>query len=184
MKILLLNGNPDFNNLYFDAYLNSLSNELSNNGHQVKELKLASHKIISCTGCWNCWLKSPGICSIFDFTHYVCEQYIKSDLVVFCSPLVLGFPSSLIKNTMDKLIPLLLPYLDIVNKEFHHQKRYENYPDIGYIIQEEEDTDTEDFEIIEEFYSRFAINFRSRLSLSAVINYNNQKEICHAVNHI
>ena len=54
-----------------------------------------------CMGCWDCWVKSPGICAIKDDMGDVLESFIKSDLVIFASPMLMGFPSSLMKKVND-----------------------------------------------------------------------------------
>jgi len=44
----------------------------------------------------------------------------------------MGFLSSLMKNTMDRNIPLVHPHLEEVDGEVHHKKRYDKYP--GHFI--------------------------------------------------
>ncbi|RCV65217.1 hypothetical protein C5S53_04795 [Methanophagales archaeon] len=74
----------------------------------------------------------------------------------------MGFPSAVLKIAMDKLIPLLLPYIKLVdNTECHHEKRYDKeYPLIGLLIEKGDDTDSEDIGIVIDIFVRFAIDFR------------------------
>lgn len=184
MKILLVNGNPDFNNHYFDAYVNALEEELMYNGHEIEQLSLKNLAIKSCTGCWACWVKTPGECIVEDDTYQLREKMIHADLVLFGSPMVLRFISALLKKAMDKLIPLLHPYVELVEGECHHSKRYDHYPLLGYFLQKEEDTDKEDLTIVDSVFRRFALNFKSQVVISAVVEVNNPKEISHAINYL
>jgi multimeric flavodoxin WrbA len=88
---------------------------------------------------------------------------INADLVVFASPVKMGFVSSLLKKSMDKMIPLVHPYIEIVNGENHHQKRYEKYPELAVLLETDKNTDDEDIEIITNIFKRLALNFKSDL---------------------
>jgi len=162
MKITMLNGNPDPDNQKFDDYLNNLVKLLESSDNSVVHFKLLEMKIRPCRGCFDCWLKTPGQCIFKDDSHDICREIINSDFLLCAAPLVMGFPSAVLKIAMDKLIPLLLPYIELVdNKECHHMKRYDKYPLIGLIIEKEDDTDSEDIEIVNDIFSRFAIDFKT-----------------------
>jgi len=165
MKIIILNGNPDADNIKFDNYLRDLSDSLESDNHTTNILKLREMNIKYCIGCFGCWLKTPGQCIFKDDSQAICREVINSDFVLFAAPLVMGFPSAVLKIAMDKLIPLLLPYIELVNnKECHHEKRYDKkYPLIGLLIEREDDTDSEDIKIVSDIFSRFAIDFKSSL---------------------
>lgn len=161
MKIALLNGNPDEKNHAFEAYLTGLSEQLNQN-HEVNRIQLRDKKISYCIGCWSCWVKTPGTCFAKDDSHEVCKAVIQSDLVLFASPVIMGFTSALLKKTQDKLIPLVHPYIEMVGNESHHRKRYEQYPRLGLLVERSSDTDDEDLDIIEEMYKRLSLNLKSK----------------------
>ncbi|HDS05573.1 MAG TPA: flavodoxin family protein, partial [Deltaproteobacteria bacterium] len=120
MRILILNGNPTVTKGGLDQYIERLAGEMSKAGHNVQVLILRDMKINSCVGCFNCWVKTPGLCSIKDDAREVARSYIAADHVIFCSPLIMGFVSSLLKNTMDRNLPLIHPHLE----HYDHVKRY------------------------------------------------------------
>lgn len=163
MKITILNGNPYPDNQEFDEYLNNLAKLLELSDNSVVHFKLREMKIQHCRGCFGCWVKTPGQCIFKDDSHAICREVINSHFVLFAAPLVMGFPSAILKIALDKLIPILHPYIELVdNKECHHEKRYDKeYPLIGLIIEREDDTDSEDVEIVREIFLRFAIDFRT-----------------------
>ena len=165
MKVTILNGNPDPDNQKFDGYMDNLVKLLELSDNSVVYFKLREMKIQHCRGCFGCWLNTPGQCIYKDDSHAICRESITSDFVLFAAPLVMGFPSAVLKTAMDKFIPLLLPYIELVdNRECHHMKRYDKeYPLIGLLIEKEDDTDSEDMEIVSDIFSRFAIDFKSSL---------------------
>lgn len=63
MKITILNGDTDHNNSNFSEYLNQLEKELKKDNEVVK-FDLKSMTLKYCTGCRDCWWKTPGLCSI------------------------------------------------------------------------------------------------------------------------
>jgi multimeric flavodoxin WrbA len=91
---------------------------------------------------------------------------VRSRLLIMAAPLVLGFPSCLLKKVQDRLIPLVSPFLLVINGEFRHEERYSNHPALGLLYQKEDDTDAEDVEIVTDIYHRLALNFQSRLVFS------------------
>ncbi|TFG71263.1 MAG: flavodoxin family protein, partial [Anaerolineales bacterium] len=74
MKIAILDGNPDSADQAFDRYLVELRNVLSNTGHDVTLLMLRDMDIKYCTGCFGCWVKTPGECVVQDDSAVVCRQ--------------------------------------------------------------------------------------------------------------
>ncbi len=183
MKISILNSNTDGNSTTFDAYLDNLSNELTGKNHQVTHLKLRELNIKYCIGCWGCWVKTPGECVVKDDSAAVCRQMINSDFVVFAAPVIMGFPSALMKKMLDKSIPLLHPYIVIDHGECHHRKRYDQYPALGLLLEKETDTDEEDIKIINQAMQRFALNFKSTMKFTK-FSTDSVMEVCDAIDHI
>ena len=165
MRITILNGNPDGRNKDFDLYIEKLCIFLEKEQHKVKHLKLRGMDIKQCTGCWGCWVKTPGECLIRDDARIVCDESINSDLLLFASPIIMGFVSAILKRTMEKMIPLILPYLELVQKECHHKSRYEKYPLLGVLLDKAGQADDEDVAITVSMFERLSINFKSQLSL-------------------
>jgi multimeric flavodoxin WrbA len=164
MNITILNGNPEIEDSGFDVYLVRVKTGLESLSHKVTILKLRDMDIRYCIGCFSCWVKTPGECSnAADDTRVVRREYINSDLVIFASPVIMGFTSALLKKAHDKLIPLLTPYIRLYEGETHHVARYDKYPLIALLLQPDSTTDTEDIDIISEIYRRDAINFKTSI---------------------
>lgn len=180
MKILILNGNPDPDKGNMDPYLNRLQGKLNAAGHDARVMVLRDLKIAYCTGCFNCWLKTPGMCSIEDDAIDITRQYIASDHVILASPLIMGFVSSLLKSAMDRNICLVHPHLEAVDGEVHHKKRYDKYPRISYLLEKEATTDDEDIAIATDIFRRQAVNVWTSLGF---VHFTETpvEEILHAI---
>ena len=163
MKVLVLNGNPASGTRDFDAYVDRIVLRMEQDGHEAGRIVLRDLKIRPCAGCFNCWLKTPGLCTIQDDAREVSRRYIQSDHVILASPLIMGFVSSVLKNAMDRNVPLVHPHLEEVDGEVHHKKRYDAYPVISFLLEKEPSTDSEDVAIVSDIFRREAINVRSRL---------------------
>jgi multimeric flavodoxin WrbA len=166
MNVCIVNGNPVREPDTLERYLDGLAEGLRARGSTVTKLDLRDLSIRHCTGCWGCWVRTPGECANRDDSAQVRRAVIRSDLAILASPVIMGFPSALLKKMQDKLIPLVHPYIELVHGEAHHRARYERYPRLGILLHESEDTDGEDIQIITGMYERMALNMKSRLVLA------------------
>jgi multimeric flavodoxin WrbA len=183
MKITILDGNMSQGKSDFSIYLEELLQHLQKE-HIVDMYHLQEMNLHYCTGCWSCWLKTPGECAWKDDAGLIFRSYINSDFVIFVSPLMAGFTTSMLKKITDRLIVLLHPYIQIELGESHHSKRYEKYPAIGLILQKETNTDQEDINIINEIYDRLALNIHSTRKFTKFIEHTNFEEILNETSNI
>lgn len=162
MKILILNGSNGSPGL--DSAIEALRSGIKEKNIETAELKLNEMKYSPCRGCFNCWVKTPGTCVFRDDGDIICREFISSDMVIAAAPLVLGYPAAAVKNALDRIIPLIHPYIEEVDGEAHHRKRYSKYPALALMLEKEGDTDAEDIDIVKDIFTRAAINLRSRLA--------------------
>jgi len=182
LRITVLNGNPDTGNAKFDNYLRNLSTLLRLNNHTVTILQLREMDMRYCIGCFGCWVKTPGECSnAADDTRTVRREFINSDLVLFASPIKMGFTSALLKKAHDKLLPLLMPYMEEYHFEAHHVSRYDKYPLMALLLERQDNSDDEDIHIISEIYRRDALNFKTTFSFTKLTS-DPVKEVVDAIN--
>lgn len=166
MEITIMNGNGSLQNRTFDRYVTQLAAVLTAEGHTVTVLTLRELDIKFCTGCFGCWVKTPGECVVKDASHDVCRAVINGDFLLWAAPLRMGFPDAALKKMMDKSIPLIHPYFVVDHGEAHHRPRYDHYPRIGLLLEKEVDTDAEDLRIVGDILSRTALNLKSRLEFA------------------
>jgi len=161
MKVLILNSSGSGSAI--NSQVQDIKKVLSGKGFAASELILRDMKYSPCRGCFNCWVKTPGLCTFKDDGHIICREVLHSDFMLFASPVVMGYPSAMLKNALDRTLPLIHPYLEDVDGEVHHMKRYEKLPLMGLFLEKSGDTDDEDISIITAIFERAAINMHSRL---------------------
>jgi multimeric flavodoxin WrbA len=162
MKITVLNGTPTNGFAEFEQKLIHYIEKLKQD-HHVVAIDIEKQNLAFCNGCFNCWWKIPGECNIKDDMHFVSKKMMWADRLIFASPLIHSFPSALLKKVQDRMLPLLLPYIKLIDGECHHEERYENYPEIELYFGTENETNKEDHHIVNDLYKRFAINFYSKI---------------------
>ncbi len=180
MKTIILNCNPDKSDITAETMVAQTVQLFGKLDHQIQQFNLRNMNINYCIGCWDCWVKTPGICKIKDDMSQILKAVINSDLVIFLSPLNMGFISSEMKKIQERIIPLVLPNIDIVEDEFHHKKRYDKYPKLGLIMLREMDTTDEDIQINTDIFNRFALNFRTDVLFSMTYGYKYEEKIYEA----
>ncbi|WP_422486578.1 hypothetical protein [Gudongella sp. DL1XJH-153] len=127
----------------------------------LKIVRLEEQSIKSCIGCWNCWLKTPGMCVMKDEMAESYVDYVNSDTVILLMDTAQGFLNHRAKAFLDRTIPHHHPYIELVDGECHHVERYENYPDLVFYYDTEGLTDQEE-QVIEDYLYRTAYHFKSK----------------------
>ena len=156
MKALILDGTKSTNNestMIFDLMLE----ELKKLNWEVISIVLEDKEIAYCTGCFGCWVQTPGECVIKDFEENVVRDMVHSDLIIYLTPIMFGGYSSILKKALDRQIGRVLPYFVKVNGEVHHSKRYEKQQSLLSIgLLDKHDAEKE--EIFKTLVARNAIN--------------------------
>ena len=152
MKVLILNGNPKPKDKEFDLYLKDLQHSLESKYHDTKIIMLRSFQLHDCIGCYTCWLKTPGICCFDDGMDEILKEYLAADIVVYASPVIMSFISSLLKRVNDRMLPVMHPFLKLREDRMSHFLRYSHYPETIFLLGSPENSDEESFDFIEMVY--------------------------------
>jgi len=131
MKITVFNGSPRAERSSSHIMVEAFAKGANEAGAELENIFLVNKNIHYCLGCFNCWIKTPGECSIKDDMGELLEKYLNSDMVVFASPVYVGSVSGIMKNFLDRLLPLADPHL-IMGKQgvMSHPYRQQKYPKI------------------------------------------------------
>jgi hypothetical protein len=89
--------------------------------------------ISPCRGCFQCWVRTPGVCVIDDDGRSVAEAWVRSDLVLLLTPVSFGGYCADVKRAVDRVIPILSPFFMKIRGEVHHKPRYGRYPALAGI---------------------------------------------------
>jgi multimeric flavodoxin WrbA len=139
---------------------NIIEQRLKQNNFHVNHVQLKDKKVTPCQGCFDCWVKTPGICRIDDYGRTIVRQIVQSDLVIYLTPITFGGYSSEIKKVMDRSIPILLPFFNTIEGETHHKQRYDERPCIIVIgYQKEKNKKLE--ETFKQLVHRNSLNFEA-----------------------
>ena len=134
MKILLINGSPKgkkSNSLRLAAsFVEGVKSKAEGRGElvTVDEVEVASLKISACHGCFACWKNTPGHCCIKDDMAAIIEKEIEADLVVWSFPLYYFNVPGILKNLIDRQLPMSLPFMSENTNETGsggHDARYD-----------------------------------------------------------
>ncbi len=159
MKILILNGIPD--DKKYLSYEKEIEKAVSTNTtSEIEYFRLRDMNINYCRGCWDCWVKTPGLCGIKDDHEMILSRIPNVDMVLYISPVISGYESSILKTCKDRSIGTAHPYITIHKGEQHHVQRYDAMPDISVMLITDEDTTQEHIDLISSTYFRNALNFR------------------------
>ena len=172
MKCLIINTLTEIDNKT-DLIINSLQAK----GIDTEVFDTKKYKIGNCTGCTNCWLKTPGVCAVKDDWEIVFKKFLKSDYVIFITETHLGFVSHKTKNIVDRLLPLLMPYTTLYKGEMRHKSRYKKCWKIGLVYSGNGNKD-----FLNEWMERFTLNMFCK-SLGAH-NINEIEELYHEISNI
>ena len=117
MNILIINGSPKgkaSNSLRLAAsFAAGVAAEKENRGDAaaVETLHIASMKISPCKGCFACWQSTPGVCCIQDGMRQIIEKMLAADLILWSFPLYYYSVPGLLKNLIDRQLPMNLPFM-------------------------------------------------------------------------
>lgn len=124
MKIVSFNCSPRMKTSNTDKILRPLFEGAREGGAEIEEFYARKLDIAPCTGCFNCWLKTPGRCTQRDDAETVRGKIAEADLVVLATPVYFFNMTSYMKNLMERaMMPSALPFLRKVNGVFGHPVR-------------------------------------------------------------
>lgn len=134
MKILSINGSPKgkrSNSLKLALQFMEgvqAAKEADGSAVEIKELDVAAMKIGACRGCFACWQSTPGECCIKDDMRMVLEEQIAADLIVWSFPLYYFNVPGILKNLIDRQLPMNLPFMSSRDDGYgsgSHDTRYD-----------------------------------------------------------
>ena len=183
LKVLILNGELS-GEQSLDRVQKLILEKLKSRGWEGKEILLNRLDIHYCTGCFGCWVQTPGVCVIPDASQQIAKSFIQSDLVILLTPVTFGGYSSELKKALDRIICLVSPFFMKVKEEVHHRPRYEQYPRLMVVgLLSKKDGEME--KILSTLVERNAINFHAPAHASKVLyDTGNGKSHCEEIQEL
>lgn len=163
MKIVAFNGSPrgESGNTY--TMTEEFLAGAREGGAETEHVLLAHKKIGHCIGCFACWFKTPGVCAIKDDMSALLQKFDGLDIIVFATPLYVDNVTGIMKNFMDRLIPLGDPrFSKTPGGECRHIIRAEKSPDIA-VISNCGFPEQSHFQVLKLLFRRIARNMNAEL---------------------
>lgn len=126
-KAIAINGSPKGKYSTTYSMLSEICAGLNEGGVTTEIINLSELKIGHCRGCFTCWFATPGKCAIKDDMSSILGKVVENDLIIYGTPLYCFTMTGLLKNFLDRGIPLLEPTLvdsESMPNLTAHPKRY------------------------------------------------------------
>ncbi len=177
MKAYIL-YDKEFQTDIFKNIYTCLKEYLADRGFEVVERGIGKGDLAYCTGCFGCWIKSPGECTIGDRMKEINHAYMNSDVTIYLCPVVFGEFSANIKNALDRWIPNVLPFF-VIRKDgsTFHPSRYNSYP-THVMVAYADLLDQEDVQLFTD------IQKKHREAVELIIYGNSTEDLRKSLDHI
>jgi len=126
MKILAFNGSPRKKNSNTDKILQPFLEGAREAGAETETVYLQGKKIAPCLGCFKCWFDTPGECCQKDDHPELLKKFVDCDTVVYATPLYIFGMTAQMKLFLDRIVPMAMPFIEIVDGHCTHPARAEH----------------------------------------------------------
>ena len=120
LKVLVFNSSPRKEKGNTALILNPFIECMREAGADVDLYYNYDLKIKPCRGCFNCWLKTPGICSQMDDMQWLLPKMNDADVLVYATPLYSYGMNGQMKNLIDRMIVLAEPFMEVAEGRSRH----------------------------------------------------------------
>jgi multimeric flavodoxin WrbA len=156
-----------------------LSKEIKRGGAQLEIFPLREMKLAHCLGCFNCWVKTPGMCVEADAGREIARAVVQSDTTVFFTPVTFGGYSPELKRIQDRFIQIISPYFQMDHGEVHHPPRYAKLPRL-MMVGVQRHPNPREARIFKTLAGRNAINFHPPSYAAEVVPFTEEAEALRA----
>lgn len=129
-------SDKDYQSRIYTRLWELVTANLTEKEFQIEHREIGRDELAFCKGCFGCWIKQPGECTIKDSMAEINSRYMNSDVVVYLSPVIFGQFSANLKSAIDRWLPNYLPFfMTRPDGSTMHPPRYLTYPKqiiIGY----------------------------------------------------
>lgn len=124
VKILALNGSPRGKDGNTEVLLENFLKGCESAGAEVETIYLKDKKINHCVGCFTCWAKTPGKCIYKDDMEELLLKVAEADIMVYATPLYYYTVTGIMKDFMDRMLPLNNKEIVKAGEKYSHPRRF------------------------------------------------------------
>ncbi len=124
MKILAINGSPRGEKGNTEVILKPFLKGCEEAGAETEIVYLKDKTIKHCSGCFSCWSKTPGKCIHKDDMEELLNKILQADIMVYATPLYYYTVTGIMKDFMDRMLPLNKKEIVKVGENYTHPKRF------------------------------------------------------------
>lgn len=134
MKVLAFNASPRKAKGTTDIILNHFLEAATEAGAATEKHYVTELNINGCTGCFNCWTKTPGRCIHHDDMDWIIPEYGEADIIVFATPIYNGNIIHYLQRMTERFLPTALPYQVEHGETTRHPARHQRRPQKRVLI--------------------------------------------------
>jgi multimeric flavodoxin WrbA len=123
VKVLAFNCSPQMDKGNTALILTPFLEGMREAGAKVELFYTRKLKINPCTGEFHCWLRNPGKCYQDDDMNILNPKLREADIQVYATPVYVDGFSGSMKNLLDRIIPLALPFFELRDGHCRHPPR-------------------------------------------------------------
>jgi multimeric flavodoxin WrbA len=127
MKVLVVNGSPRGRQGNTERILQPFLAGVVDAGAETEVIYLKEKKINHCLGCFSCWSKTPGVCVHQDDMPELLPKIMVADMLVYATPLYYYTMTGLMKNFIDRKLPLATLAIQEHDGRYTHNPRNAGY---------------------------------------------------------
>ncbi|MEA4852766.1 MAG: flavodoxin family protein [Christensenella sp.] len=137
----------------------------------------ANIKAAKCIGCFECWLKNPGVCTFADELENVGQLVFSSKKLIIITEMLYGGVSIPVKKVLDRSIPGITPFFKKRKGQLHHLQRYQSETEINAVFYNSDHLSASEKAQGEEYIEAMGLNFYSKHNEVLFINGADLSEI-------
>jgi len=123
MNVVAFNSSPRMHKGNTAMILNPFLDGMKEAGAEVELFYTKKLEIKPCQGELHCWLKDPGNCFQKDDMKTIMPLLREADVLVLASPLYVDGVNGPMKMLMDRMIPLVHPFIELREDHCRHPLR-------------------------------------------------------------
>jgi multimeric flavodoxin WrbA len=120
MKVLAINSSPHMDKGNTALILTPFLEGMREAGADVELFYTRKLEIDPCQGEFYCWVKEPGVCFQQDDMQMLYPKLGTAEIWVLATPVYVDGITGPMKNLMDRLIPMALPFFELRDGHCRH----------------------------------------------------------------